>query len=141
MSARDLYHANIKNALIKDGWTITDDPLRLRWAQGEKDMYVDLGADKLLTAEKAKRKIAVEVKSFVGRSQIRDLQQAVGQYILYLDVLSQVEPDRELYLAIHEEVFDDLFEEPIGQLLLEKQRLKLIVFNRHAEVILEWLPK
>ena len=139
MSARDLYHANIRNALIKDGWTITDDPLRLRW--GKKDMYVDLGADKLLTAEKAKRKIAVEVKSFVGRSQIRDLQQAVGQYILYLDVLSKVEPDRELYLAIHEEVFDDLFEEPIGQLLLEKQRLKLIVFNRHAEVIVEWLPK
>ena len=139
MSARDLYHANIKNALIKDGWTITDDPLRLRW--GKKDMYVDLGADKLLTAKKAKRKIAVEVKSFVGRSQIRDLQQAVGQYILYLDVLSQVEPDRELYLAIHEEIFEDLFEEPIGQLLLKKQRLKLIVFNRHAEVILEWLPK
>ena len=70
MSARDLYHTNIRNALIKDGWTITDDPLRLRW--GKKDMYVDLGAHKLLTAEKDKRKIAVEVKSFVGRSQIRD---------------------------------------------------------------------
>ena len=119
---------------LADGWTITDDPLRLRW--GKKDMYVDLGAHKLLTAEKAKRKIAVEVKSFVGRSQIRDLQQAVGQYTLYLDVMSEVEPDRELYLAVHEEVFDDIFEEPIGQLLLEKQRLKLIIFNRHAEVIL-----
>ena len=55
--------------------------------------------------------------------------------------MSEVEPDRELYLAVHEEVFDDIFEEPIGQLLLEKQRLKLIIFNRHAEVILEWLPK
>ncbi len=94
-----------------------------------------------MIATKAKRKIAVEVKSFVGRSQIRDLQQAVGQYTLYLDVMSEVEPDRELYLAIHEEVFTDLSYEPIGQLLLKKQRLKLIVFNRHAEVILEWLPK
>ncbi len=44
MSARDLYHSNIRNALIKDGWTITDDPLRLKW--GKKDMYVDLAAHK-----------------------------------------------------------------------------------------------
>ena len=104
-------------------------------------MYVDLGAQQLLIAKKAERKIAVEIKSFVGRSEIRDLQQALGQYILYLDVMSKTEPDRELYLAIREEVFIDLFEEPIGQLLLEKQRVQLIVFEPQAEVILEWIPK
>ncbi len=40
MPARDIYHNAVRNALIKDGWTITHDPLRLVW--GGKDMFVDL---------------------------------------------------------------------------------------------------
>ncbi len=28
--AKDIYHEHVKAALIKDGWTITDDPLVLR---------------------------------------------------------------------------------------------------------------
>ncbi len=33
MPAKDIYHDVVKQALIKDGWTITDDLLRLRWAK------------------------------------------------------------------------------------------------------------
>ncbi len=51
MPARDRYHHSVKIALIKDGWKITHDPLRLKW--GVKDMYVDLGAEQLVTAEKS----------------------------------------------------------------------------------------
>ena len=138
MPARDIYHDSVKNALIKDNWTITHDPLRLRW--GARDMYVDLGAEQLLAAEKAERKIAVEIKSFVGPSAINDLEQAIGQYVLYHDVLAETEPDRMLYLAIPEEIFIDLFEEPVGKLLLKNQRVELIVFDPHAEVIVRWLP-
>ena len=85
MPARDQYHHQVKNALVKDGWTITHDPLRLKW--GAKDLYVDLGAERLLNAEKGHRKIAVEVKSFAGPSEIDDLEKALGQYLLYHDVL------------------------------------------------------
>ncbi len=31
MPARDKVHDIVKNALIKDGWTITDDPLTLKF--------------------------------------------------------------------------------------------------------------
>ena len=37
MPARNIYHNGVRNALLKDGWTITHDPLRLRW--GGKDLY------------------------------------------------------------------------------------------------------
>ena len=57
MPARDIYHDNFKNALIKDGWIITHDPYMLKW--GLKDLYIDLGAQKLLAAEKQEQKIAV----------------------------------------------------------------------------------
>jgi hypothetical protein len=49
--------------------------LHLRW--GLKDRYVDLGAERLLAAEKGTRKIAVEVKSFLGLSEMEDLERAI----------------------------------------------------------------
>ena len=138
MPAKDIYHDCVKNALIKDSWTITHDPLILKC--GLKDLYVDLGAQQLLAAEKNKQKIAVEIKSFVSPSEIEDLKNALGQFILYHDILTRIEPDRLLYLAIREAVFTDLFEEPIGRILLENQRLRLIVFDPQAEEIMKWIP-
>jgi XisH protein len=139
MPARDRYHDQVKNALIKDGWTITDDPLHVKW--GKKDMYVDLGAEQLLAAEKGERKIAVEVKSFLGHSEMADLERAVGQFIIYRRVLSRAEPDRALFLAIDEEVYDNLFKEPIGTLLLEDPSIQLIVFDPKTEAIRRWVPQ
>lgn len=138
MPAKDLYHDNAKNALIKEGWTITHDPLRLKW--GVKDMYVDLGAEQLVSAEKLGRKIAVEIKSFVGASEMADLEKAIGQYVIYRSVMTKTEPDRTLYLAIHDEVFLDIFEEPLGKLLLEDHQVCLIVYDLQAEEILKWIP-
>lgn len=85
MPARDIYHHTVKQALISDGWAITHDPLRLQW--GAKDMYVDLGAEELVAAERSGRKIAVEIKSFLGPSEIEDLRNALGQFILYRTIL------------------------------------------------------
>jgi len=138
MPAKDIYHDTAKNALIKDGWTITHDPYVLRW--GTTDMFIDLGAEQLLAAERQEQKIAVEVKSFVGRSDVDDLEKALGQYILYHDILAKTEPERVLYLAVHEEVLLGIFDEAIGRLLLENQRVKLLVFDRREEVILRWIP-
>ena len=138
MPAKDIYHDCVKNALIKDGWTITHDPLSLKW--GKKDMYVDLGAEQLLAAERSERKIAVEIKSFTGLSEMTDLEKAIGQYIVYHDVLAQVEPERKLYLAVSEEVATGLFEEPIGELLLKNNRVRLVVFEPKTEAIVKWIP-
>jgi hypothetical protein len=138
MPAKDIYHNTVKRALVKDGWVITHDPLVLRW--GTTDVYVDLGAERLLAAEKEGKKIAVEIKSFVGKSDVDDLEKALGQYVLYHDILAEREPDRELYIALHEEAFLGIFEEAIGKLLLVNNRVKLIVFDRRKEVILKWIP-
>jgi hypothetical protein len=137
MPAKDIYHDCVKNALVKDNWTITHDPLTLKW--GTRDMYVDLGAQKLIAAEKAERKIAVEIKSFAGASEINELEKAIGQYIVYHDVLAETQPDRELYVAVHDEIYEGLFEEAIGKLLLRNNRVKLIVFQPQKEVILQWI--
>jgi hypothetical protein len=138
MPALDIYHDAMKNALVKDGWTISHDPFHLRW--GKKDMYVDLGARQLLAAEREERKIAVEIKSFVGASEMEDLKNAVGQFVLYRAVMRKTAPDRTLYLAVRDITFNSLFEEPVGQLLIADENLNLIVFEAQSEVIVQWIP-
>jgi hypothetical protein len=137
MPARDLYHNAVKNALIKDGWMITHDPLRLTW--GGKDMYVDLGAERLLAAEKAGQLIAVEVKSFIGDSEMDDLEKAIGQYVVYRAVLAEREPSRALYLAVPIDVLE-IFEQPLGKLLFKNKLAQVIGFDPRMEVIVQWLP-
>jgi XisH protein len=139
MPARDFYHEVVKSALIADGWTITDDPLKLH--VGKKDLFVDLGAERLLSAMKEGRKIAVEVKSFLGPSEVADLESALGQYIIYRDILEETEPDRLIYLAVSADAYEELFKEPIGQLVLSRQHLRLIVFDAEKGVIVQWIPE
>ncbi len=137
MPAKDIYHDAVKTALEKDGWTITNDPLVLQW--GAKDLFVDLGAEKLLAANKNNQKIAVEIKSFIGSSQVNDLEKAVGQYIVYRNILEEVEADRILYLAISKKAFEDVFIEPLGNLVSRKNQLHLLVFNPQNQEILQWI--
>jgi hypothetical protein len=136
MPARDLYHDAVKKALVKDGWTITHDPFRLSW--GGRDMYVDLGAERLLAAEKDEQRIAVEVKSFVGASEMQDLERAIGQFVLYRTVLAEREPDRTLFLAVPLFILQDVFEQPLGELLIEHNLVQVVGFDPDEEVIVQW---
>jgi hypothetical protein len=127
MPARDFYHDVVRQALIKDGWTITHDPLKLSW--GGKDMFVDLGAEQLLAAEKAERQIAVEIKSFLGASEMADLEQALGQYLVYAAVMRMREPTRTLYLAVPHDIWLSIFDEPLGRLLLQTYPVNILSFD------------
>lgn len=135
--AKDIYHNRVRMALEKDGWRITNDPLTLK--VGGRLAYVDLGAEKLLAAEKEGRRIAVEVKSFIGSSPVQDLEQALGQYIMYSQILEQQNSGLLLYLAITENVFLDFFSEELPQLMVKLNSVKLLVFDPEKAEILRWI--
>lgn len=137
MPAKDIFHDCVKAALIKDGWEITHDPFSLRI--GKKDLFIDLGAEKLLAAEKNNQYIAVEIKSFIGPSGMRDLETAIGQYVVYQNVLSVTAPERLLYLAIRESIFVNFFQDELGKLLLERQSLKMLTFDPESEEVIQWI--
>lgn len=139
MATRDIYHYQLKHALEKDGWIITHDPFRLKI--GQKKLEVDLAAERVIEAEKGLRKILVEVKSFVGRSDVSDLQEALGKYLMYLRVLPTTSAaDHVLYLAVRTSTFHTVFETELGQLFLDDHFLRLIVFDEDLEVITAWIP-
>jgi hypothetical protein len=139
MPARNIYHDAVVHALVADGWTITDDPLTISY--GGKELYVDLGAERLtIAAERDGRKIAVEIQSFLGLSPIRDLEEAVGQYDVYRTIMTETEPERLLYLAVPQRVHDGLLTERLGQLIVSRLHLRLLVFDHKQERIVQWIP-
>jgi hypothetical protein len=139
MPAQDLYHDAVVRALTADGWTITHDPLSLSY--GGRDLYVDLGAERTtIAAERDEQKIAIEIKSFLGSSPVRDLEEAVGQYQVYHSVLTELDPGRVLYLAVPQRVYESLFAERFGQLIRQRLQLRLMVFDEHEERIVAWIP-
>lgn len=139
MSARDLYHDAVVRALIADGWKITHDPLTLSF--GGRDLYVDLGATHVaIGAARDGERIAVEIKSFLSPSPMRDLEDAVGQYVVYRSVLSQIEPERTLYLAVPQRVSEGIFAERLGQVLVISETMRLVVFDEASERIVRWVP-
>ena len=101
-------------------------------------MFVDLGAEKLVAAERDGKRIGVEIKSFIGKSPVADLEQALGQYALYESVLRRCDPDRELFVAILLIAYEELFEDPLGEILLEDAKIKIVVFDPFHEIIVQW---
>jgi hypothetical protein len=57
MARLDKIHNAVKNALVKDGWDITDDPYTIRYE--EMTLQADLAAERTIAAERAGRKIVV----------------------------------------------------------------------------------
>jgi len=139
MPAQDIFHDVVKNALTKDGWTITDDPLYVSF--GGVDFYVDLGAEKIIGAEKEGRKIAVEVKSFVGTSTTHEFHTALGQYLNYRLALEEQDQERTLYLAIPEDTYLGFFTSQFGQRAINRFKLKLIAYHIEEEEITRWVSE
>lgn len=137
MPQRDLFHQTVRTALEREGWLVTHDPLPLRF--GARRLFVDLGAEAPIAAEKGGRKIAVEVKSFLGDSDMRELEQALGQYALYRFLLDRDDPARALFLAVASEVFGRLFDDADGRDLVATQRVRLLVFDVEKGVVTRWI--
>ncbi len=137
--AKDIIHEPVKRALIKDGWTITDDPFELEYE--DVKLYVDLAAERsTIAAIRNDQKILVEVKSFVGHSFMRDFQQALGQWLIYTDLKNIVAAEYELYLALSDWVYMKYFEDTKAvQYLVRKNRINLIVVDIQSEEVITWI--
>lgn len=136
MPRLDIHHEAVKNALIKDGWKITDDPLTIDFE--DATLFADLAAERTIAAEKENDKIAVEIKVFGSRSAFDDLEKAFGQYQVYRSFLKQLEPTRKIYLAISSETYQKIFTRVSVKFLVADLNIKLFVFNPEKEEIIEW---
>lgn len=137
MPAKDVFHQAVCHALEKDSWTITDDPLLIDLK--EVRVFVDLGTERLIAAERDNETIAVEVKSFVGGSTISEFHTALGQFINYRLFLRLSDPHRSLYLAVPSETYEEFFKGRIISQVIKENTLKIIVYEPISEVIEQWI--
>jgi XisH protein len=135
--AKDMFHQAVKNALVKEQWTITADPLRFQY--GDVNFQVDLGAERLLSADRGNEKIAVEIKSFLNPSAVTDFYGALGQFLSYRLALETIEPDRLLYLAVPADAYRTFFQLAFTQEAIRKYQILLFVYEPINEVILQWI--
>jgi hypothetical protein len=117
MSQRDRYHDAVKRALVKDGWNVTHDPYTL--SRGRRNLYVDLGAERLLAAERPGEKIAVEI---------------------YRSALRRQDPSRRMVVAVPFDAFESIWSEEVAQDVARDEQIPLLVFDPVEEVIRRWLP-
>jgi XisH protein len=125
--------------LIKDGWLITHDPYKLKVLDVEQE--IDLGAEEVLAAERAGRRIAVEVKSFIKGSFINEFHGVLGQYLNYEMSLEEQEIERILYIAIPSVVYDMFFHKRAIQKAIDRFTLRLIIVDTQTETIKQWIEQ
>ncbi len=136
--ARDTIHDAVKNALVKDGWQITHDPFGMEYK--ELGIFADLAAEKQpILAARGQQKIIVEIKTFAERSFIRALQQALGQYTLYLDVIELAQIDYEFFLAINDVVYRQYFTREGTSQIIQRHQLKMFTVDVEREEIVQWI--
>lgn len=136
MPRRDIHHGAVRKALEDDGWTITHDPMTI--ALPDMDLFVDLGVEKFVGAQKGSRKIAIEIKSFGRNDRINKFYEALGQVLIYQLALKREKIEREVWLAIPQKARDGLFQTIIVQEALSFFQLHLLVFDQLNKKILQW---
>ena len=137
MARLDKIHNAVKNALIKDGWTITADPFRIDFE--EYHLYADLAAERPIAAERGEEKIVVEIKSFLSRSTISDFETALGQYRIYKRLLLHLAPETDIYLAVSEATYSEFFVWKATQFIIEAEEVSLFTVNIESEEIMRWI--
>ncbi len=137
--AKDIYHKHVKEALIHDGWNITDDPYILETE--DVDYEVDLGAEKIIAAEKGSEKIAVEIKSFVASSFVYEFHRVLGQFVNYSIGLEDFEANRILFLAVPLKIYEESFHLSFVKKAIRRVKMKIIVFDPDTRRIVQWKKK
>jgi hypothetical protein len=70
---------------------------------------------------------------------MRDFEIALGQYILYRNLISLTEPEYQIYLAIKDSIYENFFQRESIQAIVKINQLLLLVVEMEKEKILQWI--
>lgn len=131
MPAKDKYHDNVIHALEKDGWKVIRDQVLI--TIGKRHLWIDL------KVELDGQFRYIEIKGFETEYSIVDyLYRVTGQYLTYLAAIEHLQLDIPLFLAVPEHAFHGILNETLGQIVMNKAKINLMVFNVEREEILQW---
>ncbi|MFN0037548.1 MAG: element excision factor XisH family protein [Saprospiraceae bacterium] len=135
MPRRDFFHAPIRAALEKDGWTIAADPYKVIWE--EKTFLPDLSAERVIAAERGTQKVAFEIKSFLGDFNV-EFYEALGQLDCYRFAVADFEPERSVVLAVTLAAWEEYFQLPYVVRVLALKNISVIVVDTDSQTVVQW---
>ncbi|MBC7809772.1 MAG: fatty-acid synthase [Burkholderiales bacterium] len=135
MPAKDRYHDAVKRALVKSEWIISDE--QVTFQVEDRIMWIDIEAVNVAAA----LVILIEVKELENvASSIEALANALGKFLLYRLALEEARADVPLFLAVSELSYQGILTERIGQLVIQRFNIPLIVFDPEREEFTRWIP-
>jgi len=135
MPAKDKYHDTVIRALKSDGWQILGENLLLLIEN--RHLWVDVEAKN----KDDESVILVEIKTFENmQSPVNYLQSVIGQYMMYKVVLTFLEINNPLFLAVSLDAYNGFLQEEIAKQVIEQLSIKLVVIDIQLEEIVEWIP-
>jgi hypothetical protein len=136
MPALDSCHLQIVHALEKSGWHVAPNQLGLDTPLN--NLFVDIVAHRSVEIGDQEM-IVVEAKCFPKSSSgTTELYVAIGQYLVYRELLIANQIDSPIYLAIPTDAYQTIFK-AIGMSVVTKSAIKLIVIDLEREEIEQWL--
>jgi XisH protein len=139
MPRRDIFHEVVVASLVKEGWQVIDDPLRI--VAGGVGLFIDITAEPIITFGRDDEKVAIEIKSFLIQSQITTFYEAIGKYITYRKALLMNKLDMDLYLAVPKKSYDTIFQKELVRELVKEYNVNIIVYNSTNQTIVSWIKQ
>jgi hypothetical protein len=134
--AIDACQPQVERALQKDGWTIIASPKHLVF--GDKDYFIDLELERTVGDESdTMQRITVEVKCLSIDSKRDELYTALGQYMMYTEVLLATKVSTPLYLAIADVTYQALADLVLQQ-ALTRISAKIVLIDFDREEVKAW---
>ncbi len=137
MPKKDNFHETVKTALETEGWRVTNDPLFVP-TKGGTNFFIDLGAERILCAEKEGSNIAIEIKSFNSNSPMYSFYEILGQFLVYKIALSEQKKPWDLFIAMPDIGFKKLDESLVFNQAMQQYGMQFILVSPISKSIVEW---
>ena len=137
MPRKDIFHDSVVIALEKEGWKVTNDPLRI--VAGGVGLFIDIAAEPIISLEKDNEKIAIEIKSFGIQSAITSFYETLGKYLTYRKALEMSNKNMDLYLAVPQKAFESIFQKDLIKAIVLEFHVHLFVYQPNTQTIQKWI--
>jgi hypothetical protein len=138
MPNEDRYHSVVLQCLKNAGWTILKEQEYISIGahnDSNRRLYIDIKAQR-----NDEQLVLIEVKG-LERSPVHELMELLGQYLVYQLALEYLAIEIPLYIAISEAAHEDIIQHIIGQEVMSRYAIPLIIFDPVKEEIVQWIPE
>ena len=124
--------------LEKAGWSIVKEQEYISIGthnDTNRRLYLDIKAQR-----NDEQLVLIEVKG-LEQSPVHELMELLGQYLTYRMALDYLSIEIPLYMAVPETAYEGIFQHVLGQAMMNRYAIPLLIFDPVREEIIQWIPE